>query len=300
MNATALKLVGTEVTPMANAIADFEEYLEVECRYPATTVRAYLGDLDDLNAYLGDLAPASVTLDDMRNYLRHLTDRDLGASTICRKLTAIRTFYRLGIRQGWASENPAADVKAPKKDERLPHYLNAEEVDQLLNAPGDDRLGLRDKAILEVLYAAGLRVSELVAIDDGDLDLDAGTVKVFGKGGRERYACLHEHAIAAIRAWVAVRGPGSALFVNATGGRLTDRSVRRVLAKYIEAAGLSGKTSPHTLRHSFATHLLDNGADIREVQVLLGHKSIQSTQVYAHVSTARQQDVYTRCHPRSN
>lgn len=268
---------------MANAIGDFAEYLEIECRYPPTTVRAYLSDLDDLNAYLGERAPASITLDDMRNYLRHLTDRGLSAPTICRKLTAIRTFFRLGIRSGWATENPAADVKAPKKEERLPKYLDVDGVDTMLNAADNPR----DKAILEVLYAAGLRVSELVGLCVDDVDLDAGTVKVLGKGGRERYACLHEHAIAAIRAWLAVREEGTSLF------GLTDRTVRRIVKKY-------GKINPHALRHSFATHLLDNGADIREVQVLLGHKSIQSTQVYAHVSTARQRDVYTRCHPRAN
>ncbi len=289
MNSTALK-IACPVAPMAAATDDFIEYLEVECRYPATTVRAYIGDLDDLTAFLGDRAPASINLDDMRDYLRHLTDRGLGASTIGRKLTAIRTFFRLGIRSGWAAENPAADVKAPKREERLPHYLNEDEVNHLLDAPNNPR----DKAILEVLYAAGVRVSELVGIADCDVDLSAGTVKVLGKGGRERYACLHEQAVKAIREWQAERGVSDRLF------NLTDRTVRRVLAKWIKAAGLSDKTSPHTIRHSFATHLLDNGADIREVQVLLGHKSIQSTQVYAHVSTVRQQSVYTRCHPRSN
>lgn len=278
---TALKLIYTETTPMANAIGDFVEYLEVECGYPETTVRAYISDLDDLTAFLGERAPATVNLDDMRNYLRHLAERGLSATTICRKLTAVRTFFRLGIRSGWAKENPAADMKAPKKPERLPNYLGQEEINTALDAPTDPR----DKAILELLYAAGLRVSELVGLRDEDVDLEQGTVKVLGKGGRERYACIHEHAVDALRAWLAVRGESPTLF------GLTDRTVRRIVKKY---AGIN----PHSIRHSFATHLLDNGADIREVQVLLGHKSIQSTQVYAHVSMTRQRDVYTRCHPR--
>lgn len=292
MNSTALKIACPEVTPMANAIADFKEYLE--CGHPVTTVRAYLSDLDDLDAFL-NLPPESITLKDMRRYLRHLIDRGLDASTISRKLTAIRTFFRLGIQSGWANENPAADVKAPKREERLPHYLNEDEVNHLLDAPNNPR----DKAILEVLYAAGVRVSELVGIADCDVDLSAGTVKVLGKGGRERYACLHEGAVGAIREWRAERGENER-GENERLFPLTDRTVRRVLAKWIKAAGLSDKTSPHTIRHSFATHLLDNGADIREVQVLLGHKTIQSTQIYAHVSAARQKEVYEKCHPRSN
>lgn len=297
---TALKIADTETAPMAAAIADFIDYLEVECGYGVETVRAYAGDIDDFHGYLGEGEPASVVIRDIRGFVAMLTNNGLGASTIGRKLTTLRTFFRLGIREGWATENPAEGVKSPQKPERLPHYLTGAEIAQLLDAPSNDRLGLRDRAILQVLYAAGLRVSELVGLGDGDVDLEAGTVRVIGKGNRERYACIHEKAVQAVREWLAVRGESEALFINAKGTRLTDRSVRRVLDKYIEATGLSGKTSPHTLRHSFATHLLDNGADIREVQVLMGHKSINSTQIYAHVSMKRQQDVYTRCHPMAN
>ena len=268
---------------MAKAIGDFAWYLEVERRRPATTVRAYMSDLDDMVAYLGERSPASITLQDMQGYLNHLNDRGLSASTVCRKLAALKSFFRLGIRNGWAESNPVSEVYAPNREDRLPKHLDTEGVEAMLEAPDNPR----DKAILEVLYAAGLRVSELVGLGDDDVDLEQGTVKVRGKGGRERYACLHGKAVEALREWLSVRGECSSLF------GLTDRTIRRIVQKY-------GKVNPHAIRHTYGTHLLDNGADIREVQVLMGHRSIQSTQIYAHVSTTRQREVYTRCHPRSN
>jgi integrase/recombinase XerC len=190
----------------------------------------------------------------------------------------------------------------------LPHFLTDQEVGTLLNAPpSDGASGLRDRAILETMYSAGLRVSETVAIDVGDLELDAGLVRVRGKGRRERLAPLGSFAVKALRSWLAVRevsprepqGPLSPVFLNKYGRRITTRSVARMLDKYLRETGLDGRTSPHSLRHSFATHLLDRGADIRSVQELLGHKSLVTTQIYTHVSTAGLREVYEKAHPRA-
>jgi integrase/recombinase XerC len=193
-------------------------------------------------------------------------------------------------------KNHAKALKPPKLEQRLPHHVNTDGLDRLLDAPERDHLGLRDRAILEVLYSAGLRVSELVRVNDADIDMN-GTVKVMGKGSRERLAPLGKCACAALSAWFKVRGEAEATFTNYQGGRLSTRGVQKMVDKYTVKAGL-GKMSPHSLRHSCATHLLDGGADIREIQEILGHQSITSTQIYSHVSKSRQKEVHAKCHPR--
>jgi integrase/recombinase XerC len=192
--------------------------------------------------------------------------------------------------------NVSKALKAPKREERLPRHESLDGIGKLLDAPDDTVLGLRDRAILEVLYSAGLRVSELVGLDDSDIDLDAGTVRVIGKGNRQRLAHIGPKAIEALKAWFAVSGEG-AVYTNYKGGRLSVRSVQKMVDKYTAKAGL-GKLTPHALRHSMATHLLDNGADIRSVQEMLGHRSITSTQIYTHVAKGRQKAVHAEYHPR--
>jgi integrase/recombinase XerC len=203
------------------------------------------------------------------------------------------------------SVNPAEGLRGPRQDKKLPHFLGTDALAMLLAAPPDQTLlGLRDRALLETLYSAGLRVSELTGLNLGDLDLEAGTITVRGKGKRERLAILGSPAVGALRDWLAIRAAGrgaqqEAVFLNKRGGRLTSRSVARLLEKYLAQTGLDPQTSPHSLRHSFATHLLDNGADIRSVQELLGHRSLGTTQIYTHVTTQRLKDSYQKAHPRA-
>lgn len=276
-------------------IEDFVDYLVVERNAPQTTIDAYRRDLKDLVEHLGNQDVDTITMPHLRSFLKAMTV--WGASTVARKLSTIRSFLDYAQREGLVEINIAKALKAPKLEQRLPHHVNTDGIERLLEAPGRDLIGLRDQAILETLYSAGLRVSELVGVNDSDIDMEAGTVKVMGKGSRERLAPIGTHACAALSAWIEVRGDAAATFTNYLGGRLSTRSVQKMVDKYAEKAGL-GKMSPHDLRHSMATHLLDRGADIRAVQEMLGHQSITSTQIYTHVSVNRQREVHARCHPR--
>ncbi|MEM1305052.1 MAG: tyrosine-type recombinase/integrase, partial [Planctomycetota bacterium] len=229
-------------------------------------------------------------------------------SSIARRLASVRSFFRFGQREEWATTNPAAPLRNPRKSKKLPHYLSTDDVSRLLAAPdAATPAGKRDVAMLETLYSAGLRVSELVALCDGDFDPEQGVVRVRGKGRKERLAPIGSYARSALDAWLRVRlladgqsdAAGAATFTNKFGKRITTRSVARMLEKYLKQTGLDLRTSPHTLRHSFATHLLDRGADIRSVQELLGHKSLVTTQIYTHVSTASLRAAYEKAHPRA-
>src|SRR5262249_6566997 len=225
-------------------------------------------------------------------------------TTIARRIAAVRSWCRFLCRQGTLNANPTDGLRGPRQDKKLPHFLSEDALTRLLEAPpADTPLGLRDRAILETLYSAGLRVSELTGLNRGDLDLDSGLATVRGKGKRERLALLGPHALQALHAWLAVRPESvrgkDAVFLNKNGTRLTTRSIARLLAKYLAQAGLDPRTSPHSLRHSFATHLLDRGADIRSVQELLGHRSLATTQIYTHVTTNRLRDSYHQAHPRA-
>jgi integrase/recombinase XerC len=229
-------------------------------------------------------------------------------SSISRKLASLRSFYKFAQRQELATTNPAKPLRNPRGQRKLPHFLTSDEVERLLNSPPrDEVLGLRDRAILETMYSAGLRVSEVVGLNDGDIDLEEGLARVRGKGRKERLSPLGRFAVAALQKYAYHRersvkeptGKNAPVFVNRFGRRLTTRSVARMLEKYIQQTGLDQRTTPHTLRHSFATHLLDRGADIRSVQELLGHKSLVTTQIYTHLSTANLKEVYDRAHPRA-
>ncbi|MHC4297991.1 MAG: tyrosine recombinase XerC [Planctomycetota bacterium] len=274
---------------ISGCIADFASYLIVERNCPDTTIRAYCTDLEQLAEFLGDKPAADVTMGDLRAWLEHLHP-NYAASSIGRKLACVRTYFRFGIREGWATSNPAKELDLPRRDQVLPKVLTEGEVDTLLQSITKPR----DRAMLEVMYGAGLRVAELMGLDLAHVNLDDRHVRVFGKGGRERICPIGRAAVEALQFYLDERGvePGP-LFLNYKGDRLSDRSVQKLLSKI----GLGA--TPHTLRHSYATHLLDHGADIRSVQELLGHKSINSTQVYTHVSPARKQNVYTSCHPRA-
>lgn len=295
------------------AVRRFLQYLRVERNASELTTKSYGEDLAALAEYLADSragrspAPAEVTVLELRGYVAAMHDARYSKATIARRLASLRSFYRFGRREGWASENPAEALRNPRRGRKLPHYLSTDEVARLLEAPPKTPMGLRDRAMLETAYSAGLRVGELVALNDGDLDFDAGIVRVRGKGRRERLAPLGSYAIAALNEWLQRRrlhpaettGAAAPVFVNRFGRRLTTRSVARMLEKYLTLTGLDGRTTPHTLRHSFATHLLNGGADIRSVQELLGHKNLVTTQIYTHVTTAGLREVYERSHPRA-
>jgi integrase/recombinase XerC len=299
---------------MHEALADYLRHLGLEKNASAHTVKSYREDLTQALEFfrgkLGESAkPDQLSTRVLRAYLAWLHEQGYAKTTIGRRVAAIRSWCRFLCRQGTLTTNPADGLRAPRQDKKLPHFLSVEEVGRLLaTPPAEDPLGVRDRAILETLYSAGLRVSELTGLDLDDLDLDSGLVTVRGKGKRERLALLGTAALEALRRWLAVRGSvvpqrsrmQSAIFLNKNGSRLTSRSVGRMLEKYLAVAGLDPRTSPHTLRHSFATHLLDAGADIRGVQELLGHRSLTTTQIYTHVTTSRLRESYDKAHPRAS
>ena len=225
-------------------------------------------------------------------------------STIARRLATLRSFFKFCQREALIDENPAKPLRNPRKHRQLPHFLSTDEIGLLLNAPDlSDQLGIRDRAMLETIYSGGLRVSELVGLNYSDLELDEGLIRVRGKGKKERFSPLGSYALAALNSWLSRSNhtkrfqPDAPVFTNRFGKRITTRSVRRMMEKYIKLTGLDQRTSPHTLRHSFATHLLDRGADIRSVQELLGHKSLVTTQIYTHLTTAKLRDIYEKSHP---
>lgn len=251
--------------------------------------------------------------DTLRGFLGHLGTNDYSPATMARKIATLRSFYKWAEKRGLAASNPMLAIRTPKQGKRLPKAVSMEQIEKLLITPSDrDVLGLRDRAMLETLYSTGLRVSELVDLNFDDLDEAGEALRVRGKGKRERMVPLGAHAMAAVKRYVAmVRSDsrfasqwgdtpaGKPLFLNKHGGRMSSRSVRRKLDKYLKESGLDPKISPHTLRHSFATHLLENGADLRSVQELLGHQSLSTTQVYTHLTAQRLKTSYDAAHPRA-
>ncbi len=245
----------------------------------------------------------------IRGFLTYLGEQQYSPATMARKIATLRSFYKWADRRELAATNPMTVIRTPRQSKRLPKSITIEQVEKLLAAPSDaDVLGRRDRAMLETLYSTGLRVSELVGLNHEDLDISGEALHVRGKGKKERIVPLGSHALRAINRYIellASEGKASQelvrkpLFMNKHSGRLSSRSVRRKLDKYLKAVGLDPTISPHTLRHTFATHLLDNGADLRSVQELLGHQSLSTTQVYTHLSTHRVQEAYNKAHPRA-
>jgi integrase/recombinase XerC len=305
---------------MKALIAKFLEHLRVETNASVHTLRSYAADLEQFRSFLlsrdscldeknGDVSVEKIDHLAIRAYLTHLY-RGHKKSSLARKLAAQRSFFRYLVAEGFLAQNPAEIVATPKQEKPLPTFLPVDEVFSLLETPDRSTTwGVRDRAILETLYSCGIRVSELTGLSEGDVDDSLGILKVYGKGQKERIVPIGEKALAAIREYLPQRdrilgrlghkGRGSPLFINGRGGRLTSRSVARILDKYILKCGLLRKVSPHALRHSFATHLLDAGADLRAIQELLGHVSLSTTQRYTHVSVDRLMEVYDRAHPRA-
>ena len=294
------------------AIDRFLRFLAAERGASPLTLKSYREDLRQLEEFLrsaGCRKPGDASSVVLRRFAAGLHAAGYAASSVARKLASTRSFYAFGQREGWVPANPAKPLRSPKRARKLPKFLTGDEIGRLLAAPRPGQAGgLRDRAILELMYSAGVRVRELVNLDDADLDLRGGTVRVRGKGRRERLGIVGSHARDALGAWLAARprptaaqprGTSRPLFTNRFGGRLSVRGVARLLEKHLAVAGLTRRASPHTLRHSFATHLLDAGADIRSVQELLGHKSLVTTQIYTHVTTTRLLDAFDKAHPRA-
>ncbi len=287
------------------AIEAFDAYLNMERVVSQHTVSAYLNDVASFAAHVRS-APSAVTPTVIRHYLGHLMELGLSRSTMARKLSAIRTFYRFEVRSGRLQGSPAVAVRAPRMGRRLPAFLYVEEMIHLLAAPDVTKpLGMRDRALLEFLYASGCRIAECVALEVADIRVSAGAVRVIGKGNRERIVLYGTAAQLALRSYLEHARPvlakrnEDALFVNSRGTRLTDRSVRRMIDRYVQQSAVGKHVTPHTFRHSFATHLLEGGADLRVVQELLGHRSLSSTQIYTHTAKEHLLRVYEATHPRA-
>jgi integrase/recombinase XerC len=296
-------------------IADFLNYLTYERNVSINTISAYRDDLESFVGFLCDdyFTVAREELDlkrvdhlTVRSYLAHCGRRKLSRASMARHLSAMRTFFKFLMREGVVEANPARAVATPKREKHLPSVMQPSDVALLVEQPDlSTPLGIRDRAWLELLYASGLRISELVGIDFDDLELKARLVKVRGKGSKERIVPFGSKAEEAIRAYLAIRGDlcadpdEQALFVNYRGARITTRSVRRLFDGYIRDASLRSGISPHTMRHSFATHLLNAGADLRGIQELLGHASLSTTQKYTHLNDWQLIAVYKKAHPRA-
>jgi len=298
---------------MYTAIQGFMRYLKLERNASDLTIKSYNDDFASLMEFMqgqyGEVAePPDVTVGMLRSYLAYLHDCEYAKTTIARRLACLRSFFRYCVREGICETNPAKPLRTPRTGRKLPNFLTTDQVGKLLDAPvATTPDGLRDRAMLETMYSGGLRVAELVGLNVEHWDREASIVRVYGKGRKERIAPIGSYAAKALSRYLKVRKPAdnaepddqAALFLNRFGRRLTTRSVGRMIEKHLKSTRLDSKVSPHTLRHSFATHLLDGGADLRSVQELLGHKSLTTTQIYTHVSTRRLRETYEKAHPHA-
>jgi integrase/recombinase XerD len=305
--------IAAPVTPFTHLVLDFLAYLELERGLSRNTLDAYRSDLQQLGAWLEDrgLDALTVTHSDLSAWVAELAEgrggRPAAATTIQRKVACLRSFYRHLRREEHLDRDPTSELRAPRRSQRLPQVLTRGEVGHLLAQPeGDEPAALRDRALLEVMYACGLRASEAIDLLVADVDLDAGVLTARGKGSKERLVPVGSKAVAALDAWVEHGRPelvGLAdelhLFVNRRGAALTRQGLYKIVQRHARTAGLADRMSPHTLRHTFATHLLAGGCDLRSVQEMLGHADIATTQIYTHLSAERLKDVYFEAHPRA-
>lgn len=300
---------------MQDQVNAFLEYLEVERNLSANTVAAYRNDLGQFLAYLQALDPAhlprgwgNVTREHIIGYMLEMREREYSDSTIARKIAAVRSFFTFEMVQGALSKDPTAALETPKVEKHLPTTLSPDQVELLLSTPdASTTTGMRDRALLEIMYATGLRVSEVVALDVEDIDLVDGIVRCLGKGKKERVLPVYAHAIEVMKQYLLAGRPDFArpgeieqpFFLNRRGQRLTRQGLWLIIKGYVEQADIEADVTPHTLRHSFATHMLRGGAGLREVQQMLGHASISTTQVYTQVSRDHLRSVYDEAHPRA-
>ncbi len=289
---------------MDRYISKFLTYLEIEKNVSGYTLLNYHIDLKQLRDFLSAKDVQQIDRLDIRKYLVFLKGKNLKKRSVARKLSTFRSFFKFLSREGYVSSNPLGGITSPKQEKRLPIFLDVDKVAKLVESPEETNVqGLRDRAILETLYSTGMRVGELVGLNIGRVDFIGGMVKVYGKGKKERLIPIGDKALRAIRDYLtrqtAEKKDGRALFLNKNNKRLTDAGVQKLVDKYIKRIALKEKISPHTFRHSFATHLLDKGADLRSVQELLGHASLSTTQIYTHITTEHLKSVYNKAHPRA-
>lgn len=286
---------------MDRYIEKFLRYLEIEKNYSRHTFSDYRADLEEFRKFIVELPWEKVDYLVLRKYLAMLKERNLKNRSINRHLSSLRSFFKFLIREGFLKTNPTASLLSPKQEKTLPQFLTEEEVFRLISSVNTkDERGLRDRAVLEVFYSTGMRVSEMAGLSIEDVDFIGGVVKVMGKGKKERMVPIGETAIMSLRDYLERRKKQSeAVFLNKNGRRITDRGIRNIVDKYIHLASIKQGVSCHTLRHSFATHLLNRGADLRSVQELLGHANLSTTQIYTHLTTERLKSVYDKAHPRA-
>ena len=291
-------------------IDKFLRHLEIERGFSPHTLRAYTRDLKDFSVYCNE-SPEKIEMIDIRGFVSGQIMAGKSKTTVSRRLATLRSFFNFLYREGYVKINQAKMVPAPKAPKPLPNFLSVDDVFGLVQAPaGIGLIPVRDKALLELIYSSGLRVSEVAGLDLEDMNLREGLVKVRGKGMKERIVPVGGKALDALKAYIVERslfcrkkpaaGDAPALFLNRDGGRLTDRQIRRIVVKYARAMGIHGQIGPHTLRHSFATHLLVGGADLRVIQELLGHSSLSTTQKYTHLDLGHLMDVYDKAHPMAD
>ena len=293
---------------MTREIAGFLRYLDRERNASPHTIRAYAADLQQFEAHMAEEMGRPGTLADVdhlaiRAFLARLHRGGLKKVSAARKLATLRTFFRYLCREGILERNPARALLSPRMERKIPAHLEESEIASLIEVPGEEDSQRRARAILELLYATGIRCAELVGLDLGDIDMAARTVRVLGKGSKERIVPFGMPAAAAVQAYLPARlnsrPKSQAVFVNARGGRLTDRWVRQIVSRRVKQVAIARRLSPHSLRHSFATHLLERGADLRSIQELLGHASLSTTQRYTHVNARHILDIYKKTHPRA-
>ncbi len=292
---------------MNKRVEEFLSFLTTEKGASEHTTKNYGIDLREFVKFNEGKELSGLTYLDIRSFLAFLKTREYSKSSISRKLACLRSFFKFLVRENILAQNPTAGIATPKKEKRLPSFMNPDEITKLLDSPAKNSWEeKRDKAILEMLYSSGLRVSELAGLNHDDLDFFQGLVRVRGKGKKERIVPVGQTALNSLRAYGDMKAPRETanaikkpLFISRIGSRLTDRSVRRMILKYVKRTGLGKEISPHTFRHSFATHMLDRGADLRSVQELLGHANLSTTQIYTHVTTQRLKDAYVAAHPRA-
>ena len=292
---------------MRKHIFDFLTYLRNERNVSPHTLRSYLSDLEQLSTFLGDKELSAVDHQTLRRFIAHLMQGEVKKSSIARKLSAVRSFFRYLNRDGTLTSNPARLVATPRREKRLPAVLTADDALRLMESPKekkpeDHAMVLRDRAVLETLYSTGIRASELIGMNREDLDRHASLIRIRGKGRKERIVPIGTTARDAIDAYMAGTSriaETSAVFIGPSGKRLTARTVQRILENHRKQLGMQQKASPHTLRHSYATHMLESGADLRAIQELLGHASLSTTQRYTHVNLDSLMEVYDKAHPKA-
>lgn len=292
------------MVPFSYYIDRFLNYLAIEKNYSSHTITNYSIDLKEFEAFLVSHNSKDIKEIDyflLRKFLSLLAEKNLNKLTVSRKISTLKSFFKFMVREAEIKNNPADSLIYPRRDKNLPVFLTEDQVTAILSLPKTESiLDLRDKAILETLYSTGARVSELANLKTGDVDIISGIIKVMGKGRKERLLPLGEPALLSIKNYLDKRtDKNSSLFINKNNGSLTDRGIRLIVDKYMRQAAINLKISPHTFRHSFATHLLNRGADLRSVQELLGHASIATTQVYTHLTIDTLKKIYDKAHPRA-